>query len=1049
MRTLEESQRRLKELAGSDLDAVLTSDGHSYLLQEAQEKLRQSLSAQRSFAEMHLSVLNALPAHIALIDHTGKIISVNDGWRAYAEQGGLGDESGGVGQNYLEICERSEGDGSEETRRIGAGIRAVLTGVARKFETEYPCDQQWFRLMVAPLLKRAPTGATVMHIDITERKKILEAVRRSEEQFRSMFDAAATGIAISTPDGFFLQVNEAYSHMLGYTQEELIGRNCATLTHADDLAHNLKLRDELLAGQRDGFVMEKRYLKKNGDIIWTRHSVSATHGDQGEIATLIVVAENITGAKESAEQLLSKTALLEAQINSTLDGVLVVDCEGKAILRNQGLIDLWNLPWAASDDRDGQARFERVLSRVKNPKDMAEKTAFLYANPDEVSRDEIELLDGRYLDRFSGPVRGSDGKYYGRLWSFRDITARKLADLRASEQAELIKMASSVGKLGAWAVDVAGGKVLWSDEVRRIHEVDDDFMPDLETALDFFTPESQVILKEAIAGEQPYDLEVSLVTAKGNKLWVRITSAIEKKDGVPHRLYGVVQDVTEKRKSEARMRRLVDSNVQGVFFWNTRGKILGGNDAFLGIVGYSRADLDAGIMDWKAMTPPEYNALTAKAMDELAATGVCKSYEQEFIRKDGSRVPVVIGAATFEDNAHEGVCFVLDVGERKKLEQQFFRAQRMESIGTLAGGVAHDLNNILAPIIMSIELLKMSSNNPQTDKTLATIESCAKRGAEVVRQVLSFARGVEGQRIEIKIINVFNDLRSIIKDTFPRNIKLHFAYPGDSWTILGDPTQVHQILLNLCVNARDAMPDGGRLSVVAENCVLDDQYAAMDAQAKPGHYVRISVTDSGTGIPQTIIDRIFEPFFTTKQSNVGTGLGLSTVMAIVKSHEGTINVYSEQGKGTTFKVYLPVAEPSIATNRELHAQHSLRRGNGETILVVDDEVSILTITRQTLEAFGYRVLTAEDGAEALAIYTEHKSEIAAVVTDMMMPVMDGPSLIRVLTRLNPAIKIALASGLTTNGSGSRSPGYGVNHFLTKPYTAELLLRTLGTLLDEA
>ena len=376
------------------------------------------------------------------------------------------------------------------------------------------------------------------------------------------------------------------------------------------------------------------------------------------------------------------------------------------------------------------------------------------------------------------------------------------------------------------------------------------------------------------------------------------------------------------------------------------------------------------------------------------------------------------------------------------------RAQRMESIGTLAGGIAHDLNNILAPILMSIDILKLTANDPQAKSVLDTIEVSAKRGADIVRQVLSFARGLEGERVEVQPKHLLKDIESIIKDTFPKNILLRFAIPNDIWTILGDPTQVHQILLNLCVNARDAMPHGGNLTIEAENSVLDEHYAAMNIQAKAGRYVQITVSDSGTGIPPNILEKIFEPFFTTKGINKGTGLGLSTVMAIVKSHGGIINVYSEPNKGTTFKVYLPAMEMSSEARKTQLEQASLPRGNGETVLLVDDEASIITITTQTLQAFGYRVLTATDGAEAVASYAQHANEIAVVLTDMAMPIMDGAATIRALSKINPAIKIIAASGLHANSDATKASGAGIKHFLTKPYTAGTLLKTLRTILEE-
>jgi PAS domain S-box-containing protein len=486
-----------------------------------------------------------------------------------------------------------------------------------------------------------------------------------------------------------------------------------------------------------------------------------------------------------------------------------------------------------------------------------------------------------------------------------------------------------------------------------------------------------------------------------------------------------------------------------VFFWNTNGKITGANDAFLAMVGYTREDLNAGNIGWAAMTPPEYVEADQRALAEAAATGICKSYEKEYIRKDGSRVPVLLGAAMFEDNPEEGVCFVLDLTERKKLEHQFLRAQRMESIGTLAGGIAHDLNNILAPILMSIDILRDACIDPQASTILETIEVSAKRGADIVRQVLSFARGIEGERIEIQTKHLLADLESIIKDTFPKDIRLHFAVCSEPWTILGDPTQVHQVLLNLCVNARDAMPNGGKLTIGVENAVLDQQYAAMNLQAKPGNYVNINVTDSGTGIPPELLEKIFEPFFTTKEVGKGTGLGLSSVIAIVRSHGGFVKVYSESGKGTTFRVYLPAADVPAGAAGEGPALVSLPRGNGETILLVDDEPSLITVASQTLQAFGYRVLTATDGADAVAVYLTHRNEVAVVLTDMMMPVMDGPAMIHALLRINPEIKIIATSGLNANGGLTKVSETRVKHFLTKPYTAETLLKVLRAVLEEA
>jgi CheY-like chemotaxis protein len=311
--------------------------------------------------------------------------------------------------------------------------------------------------------------------------------------------------------------------------------------------------------------------------------------------------------------------------------------------------------------------------------------------------------------------------------------------------------------------------------------------------------------------------------------------------------------------------------------------------------------------------------------------------------------------------------------------------------------------------------------------------------------VLSFARGMEGQRIVIQPKYLLKDIEHIVNDTFPKDIRLELALPHDTWSILGDPTQVQQILLNLCVNARDAMPNGGTLTVKTENCVADEHYVAMNHQAKLGSYVAISVTDVGVGIPDDIIDSIFEPFFTTKEVGKGTGLGLSSVKAIVKNHGGFINVYSEMGRGTTFKVYLPAQSAAGEAPVERNADDPLPRGAGETVLVVDDEASILSITSETLQAFGYNVLTASNGAEAVALYAQKKDTISSILTDLSMPVMDGRATIYALLKINPKAKIIAMSGMDENESVAKASVAGIKHFISKPYTAATLLKTLRAL----
>ncbi|MEA5622526.1 response regulator [Nostoc sp. UHCC 0251] len=387
-----------------------------------------------------------------------------------------------------------------------------------------------------------------------------------------------------------------------------------------------------------------------------------------------------------------------------------------------------------------------------------------------------------------------------------------------------------------------------------------------------------------------------------------------------------------------------------------------------------------------------------------------------------------------------------DITEKKHLEAQLFRAQRLESIGTLASGIAHDLNNILTPILAGAQLLplKFPDADERTRHLLEILEINARRGADLVKQVLSFARGVEGKRITLQLRHIIVEVAKILKETFPKSIEISTDVPQDLWMLTGDSTQLHQVLMNLCVNARDAMGNGGTLTIFAENLVIDENYARMNLEAKEGPYIVVTVSDTGVGIPREILDRIFEPFFTTKDVGKGTGLGLSTVLGIIKSHGGFVNVYSEPGSGTSFKVYLPAVEGMETLNPE---ELPPQTGHGELILVVDDEVAIQEITRTSLEAHNYKTIIASDGIEAIALYAKNRDKVSAVLMDIMLPSLDGLTAIRTLRKINPQVKIIASSGLMSDNKLSAVAAIGVNTFLSKPYTVNELLLSLQKVLS--
>ncbi|YAF95674.1 MAG: response regulator [Nodularia sp. CChRGM 3473] len=504
----------------------------------------------------------------------------------------------------------------------------------------------------------------------------------------------------------------------------------------------------------------------------------------------------------------------------------------------------------------------------------------------------------------------------------------------------------------------------------------------------------------------------------------------------------------ERKQTEQKIREqaaLLDIATDAIFVHDLDDPVLFWNKAAESLYGWKKEEaIGKKTQDlWHEKNEP----LLQAAFNYLMKNG---SWEGELHQRTKSGKDIIVESRwtlvrDFGNKPKSILVVNTDITQKKQLEAQFLRTQRLESIGTLASGIAHDLNNVLAPILMTAQLLESKINDERSRQLLPILISNAKRGANLVKQVLSFTRGLEGERTLLQLKHLIIEVQQIIKETFPKSIEITTRMPQNLWTVSGDATQLHQVLMNLCVNARDAMPNGGTLKISAENLLVDENYTKMNIDAKVGSYVVITVIDTGIGIPPEILDRIFEPFFTTKELGKGTGLGLSTVLGIIKSHGGFVNVYSEQGKGSHFKVYLP-AQEAAETIEEV--EQYLPQGNGELILVVDDEVAIRDITKTSLESHNYKAITASDGIEAIALYVEHRDEISLVLTDMVMPSMDGMTTIRTLQKINPSVKIIAVSGLVTSDKVNAAYDVGIKAFLSKPYTANQLLQTISTVKDK-
>jgi len=512
----------------------------------------------------------------------------------------------------------------------------------------------------------------------------------------------------------------------------------------------------------------------------------------------------------------------------------------------------------------------------------------------------------------------------------------------------------------------------------------------------------------------------------------------------------IVRDISERRRAEEQLREqaaMLDQATNAILVRDLEDHICFWNRGAERLYGWTAAEAqgqNAEQLLFKGPAPELEEARQA-VLEKGEWTG-----ELRQVTKEGKQVIVASRWTLLREadgRPKSKLIIDTDLTDKKRLEAQFLRTQRMESLGALASGIAHDLNNVLAPIIMAVDLLRGVVPIEAQETLLAPLQASAQHGAELVKQVLSFTRGGEGQCPQLlQVKYIIRDTEKMLRHTLSKNIELRSTVAPDLCLISADATQIHQVLMNLCVNARDAMPQGGRLTVAAENVSFDASYAHMHPEAKPGAYVLLKVADTGTGIPADILDKVYDPFFTTKEKGKGTGLGLSTVLGIVRGHGGFIEVDTTVGRGTQFSVYLPAAVLTETVTAPLLDGLSFM-GRGELILVVDDEASIRAITKATLEAHGYAVLTAGDGPTAVALYAQHRQAIRAVVTDMRMPIMDGSLTIRAIQNMDPEVPVIAVSGLMTNGAEADVARLGTRFFLRKPYTAAQMLTALAEVLD--
>jgi PAS domain S-box-containing protein len=910
--------------------------------------------------------------------------------------------------------------------------------------------QQELELRVAERTAELLQANVRLKWEIEERKQTEIALQQREHQWKALFDRALDAIAIADDEGRYVEVNPAACKLFGVSKEELLSSTIADFA-APEFDFTQALQQFYEQGQMLG---EFNLYCPDGTVRETEFAAVANFIPHRHLSILRDVSDRqamLRARKQTEETLRESEQRLQLALSVGNIGTWEWNLRTNQVIWSESLFTLFGLTPDTFD-----VSYENFLNLIVHPEDRELLHQSVLRAIDQQVPHNLEFRfiysDGTVgWSVCKGQVLYDDttNKPLQMIGVNIDITERKQSELEirkfvslADNSTEFIGMCDM--NFVPFYLNPAGMQLVGLNDTQQYSEtpVREFFFPeDRDFIINEFFPR---VLREGRA-----EVEIRFRHFQtGEALWmVYSVSCVKDMNDQLIGLAAVSRNITDRKLAKqkiAEQAALIDIATDAIFVRDLENRILFWSPGAEKLYGWTAQE---------SMGKLVHELFNVESLSQLAAgfkTTLEQGYwqgELEKTTKTGRKI-IVASRWTLVQNQFGQSQSILsvntDITEKKQLEQQFYRAQRLESVGTLASGIAHDLNNVFAPIIMIAELLPLRYKNVdlQTQELFKTLENSSQRGANLVKQILTFTRGTEGKRILLQPGHLLQELVKVIKQTFPKSIEIVNDIPINTlWMVQADPTQLEQVFMNLAVNARDAMPNDGMLTINAENRMIDETNARMHLDAKAGGYMVVTVSDTGTGIPPEFLERIFDPFFTTKEVGKGTGLGLSTVLGIVKNHGGFVEVSTQVGKGTRFQVFLPRGEGKAT---ETITKAELPEGNGELILVVDDEDLVKQTNQGTLEDYNYKTLVANDGIEAIALYAQYKERISAVLLDMSMPNMDGLTTISILRTFNPNIKIIATSGLPANEQ--KAIAIGAKKFLSKPYTATDLLTTLSAVI---